>query len=114
MNKKKIWKYLTLVVVTVLLFSLMPEVRIFGFFIDAIGLDTFLMLIEAQLAVLILGHCHQWIRMLLNSINLQIEKIDPFYFMPSLDTFKKYPPIAFHAVPFLIGMHFIFVLNASL
>lgn len=114
MSRKQIWKYITLTVVTLLIFSTAPEVRIFGLFIDVIGLDMFLLLVEVQVVVLILGLYHQWLRPVLINLNLYLEKMDPYYFIPSLELLKKYPPMIFHAVPFLVGMYFMLALNMSL
>jgi len=113
-SRKQDWKYLILPVVTLLIFSVAPEVSMLVLIIDVVGLDMILLLLEAQVLMLILGLYHQWLRPVLMNLNKQLEKMDPHYFIPSLDILKKYPPMIFHAVPFLVGMSFMLALNMSL
>lgn len=108
-NKKKVWKYISVMLVTVLMFSLAPEVRLFGLLIDSIGIDIFLLLVKTQIAFIFIGVYHQLLKPILSSVNRWLEKIDPYYFLPSVSQIKECPVIVFHAAPFLIGLSFMLV-----
>ncbi len=109
MNKQKLWKYTTVVLVTVLMFSLVPEVRLFGLFIDAIGIDMLLLLVETQIAIIFFASYNQLVKPVLSNVNVWLEKIDPYYFLPSIAQIRECPVIVLHAAPFLVGLSFILV-----
>jgi len=91
------------------MFSLLPEVRLFGLLIDAIGIDVFLLLVETQIAIIFVGIYHQLVKPIFYNVNMWLEKIDPYYFLPSVAQIKECPAIAFHAAPFLIGLSLMLV-----
>ena len=114
MNRTKIWKYLTIFVATYLMLSVAPEIRLFGIIIDAIGFDVIILLIGAQIIVTVTLLYHGKLKPLLNWLNAKLEMLDPLYFIPSWRQLKAYPPIIFHAFPFLVGLSFIIFAHASL
>ncbi|MCH1930955.1 hypothetical protein L9G16_12230 [Shewanella sp. A25] len=107
MTHKKIWKLFTAVVVTILLFALTPELRLLGLFIDGIGLDAFLLLLEVQfLAIAIMLYQERLKPFLLQLMKL-CEKWDPYYFVPSISQIRAYPALIAHAIPFMVALCFL-------
>lgn len=51
--KNKIWRYATILVVALIILN--PEMAQFALFIDIVGLDVFLLLLEAQVLVVLGG-----------------------------------------------------------
>ncbi len=49
--KSKIWKYATVLVVILIIFN--PEMSELAIFVDAVGLEVFLMLLEIQLLAIL-------------------------------------------------------------
>jgi hypothetical protein len=114
MEKKNWWKLATVMVTTVLLLSLHPEIRAIGLLVGAMGMDAFVLFFEAQLLLIIGITYRQKIRPMLLRANSVAEKLDPFYFIPSRDLVRRYPPIAVHAIPFFVGLYFLLFANVYL
>ena len=114
MEKKNWWKLATAMITTVLLLSLHPEIRALGLLVGAMGMDAFVLFFEAQLLLIIGITYRQRIRPMLRRANSIAERLDPFYFVPSLDLVRRYPPIAVHAIPFFVGLYFLLFANVYL
>ena len=114
MEKKNWWKLATVMITTVLLLSLHPEIRAIGLLVGAMGMDVFVLFFEAQLLLMVGIAYRQKIRPMLLRANAIAERLDPFYFIPSLDLVRKYPPIAVHAIPFFVGLYFLLFANVYL
>lgn len=97
------WKLATIVVVAYLTLSVAPEVRIFGLFVDALGLEALFVLLAAQAFAILTEAYHQKLKPLFVRLNIKLENIDSFYFIPTTRQILKCPQVIFHGVPFLIG-----------
>lgn len=114
MNKKNKWRLATFLLATLLLLSLHPEVRVLGMFIEVLGLDIYILLIETQL-LLIAGTFHRHrIKPALIAVNAFFERADSFYFIPSRALIRTYPPIVLHMVPFLVTTYCLVITPAFL
>ena len=113
MNKKRLWAILTAVVVFLLMVSVSPEIRLLGMFIEAIGLDMFVLLFEVQLLAISLSFYHRLISPALARVNALFERLDPYYFLTSLTTLRKCPSMIMHSVPFLVPFYLIIFLGIS-
>lgn len=102
MNKKGKWRLATLLLATILLLSLHPEVRALGLFIEVMGLNIYILLIEAQFLLIVGALYRHRIKPALIAINAFFESADSFYFIPSRALIRTYPPIVLHMVPFLV------------
>lgn len=101
MNLKKLyWKIATLVAFSFLLIN--PEAVPLVLYIDAIGLELFLMLLEVQFIAIAGYYFHVWIKPVLTPVYRSICKIDPYFFIPTKNVIKKYPAMLCHAIPFLV------------
>lgn len=100
--RSKIFKFVVLAVIFCLFFTMAPEVRILLILIDAIGFDTFVLLCEVQIVAFFYTYFGQHFAAFFKRINKRLEKIDPYYFIPSKNMIQEFPPIIFHAVPFLM------------
>ena len=114
MEKKNWWKLATVMIATVLVLSLHPEFRVIGLLVGATGIDAFVLFFEAQLLLTIGITYRQRIRPMLLRANSIVERLDPFYFVPSLDLVRRYLPIAVHAIPFFVGLYFLLFANVYL
>jgi len=109
MKKDKLWQLGTLLVSSYLMLALLPELRILGFVILSLGLETLVLLIGIQLILIFGGVYQQHILPVAKSVNCFLEKHDPFFFIPSIKQLKKFPQMAIHSVPFILsGFVFIF------
>lgn len=113
MNRNKLWKVLTFIVVLFLLMSVAPEARILGLLIDGIGLDLLLLLLEIQIMALVVALFHYKLKPCLFWLDKIFRKLDPYYFVSSCRVIKSYPPILLHCVPFLVCFYLIIVVGAS-
>ncbi|WP_133408168.1 hypothetical protein [Parashewanella tropica] len=101
MNLKKVyWKIVTLVVFSFLLIN--PEAVPLVLYIDAIGLELFLMLLEVQFIAIAGYYFHVWVKPVLAPVYHSISKLDPYFFIPTKNVIKKHPAMLCHAVPFLV------------
>lgn len=107
MNKSKFWKYLTILVTTYLTLSFMPEMRIFGAIIDAIGLEVFLMFVGSNIVIFGSLIYHGGIKSMFVWLNKKFEHLDPFYFVPKISQIKECPQLIFHSIPFMIAISFL-------
>ena len=106
--KKKTWKYATAFLVIMLAFN--PGTVELALFIDAIGLDMLLLLFEVQIVAIIIFIFEISIKPMLTRVNTLLMKIDPNYFMPSREIIIEYPPMIYHAIPFLVSTYWILML----
>ena len=107
--KKSTWKIATFLVVSFLIFN--PELVVFGMFVDAVGLDIFLLLLEVQVIALIGYYFQNWIKPSLNLVKRQIQKLDPYFFIPTRNVISKFPPILCHALPGYFTIYLSFTLD---
>ncbi|MEW6997384.1 hypothetical protein AADZ86_06750 [Colwelliaceae bacterium BS250] len=103
--KKSFWKISTLLVVV--FFLLKPEFIMLGLFIDGIGLELFLLLLEVQFVAIAL----QYFKPVLQSIYRFIAKIDPYFFIPSKAVVVRFPAMFCHAIPGFMVMYFFVLVN---
>ncbi len=109
MKKDKFWQLATLLVSSYMMLALLPELRILGYLIFSLGLDTLLLLLGIQLFMIFGGVYQQQILPVAKRVNYFFEKQDPFFFIPSMKQLKKFPQMAVHSIPFLLtGFVFIF------
>ena len=107
--KKSSWKIASLLVV--FFFLLKPEFMILGVFIDGMGLELFVLLLEVQ-AVAVFGYFFQsWVKPAVKPLYQLIQKFDPYFFIPTKNVVAKYPIVFVHAIPgfimFSIGLLFV-------
>lgn len=95
--KKTVWALAFVLAVLIFLFSPFVGFELI-FFIDAIGLDMFAMLIEVQLLVTF-GLFFDRVKTIFGNINRQMMRWDSNYFIPEMRTIREFPPIIIHAVP---------------
>jgi len=74
--KNRIWKYATVFVVVLIIFN--PEMIELALFIDAVGLEMFIMLLEVQVVAILSAFLNKNIRPALNFIKLSYTR----YFHP--------------------------------
>ena len=98
--KKWMWEIATISVVCILLLN--PELVSLALFVDAVGLDIFLLLIEVQIVAVSGYYFHTWFKPILMPFYKCLLKVDPYFFIPTKDSVGKYPMILCHAVPFLM------------
>ncbi|WP_223294738.1 hypothetical protein [Shewanella loihica] len=97
MLKKWMWKLFTLVFIGFLLVN--SELVGLAMFIDAIGLDLFLMLLEVQLIAVFGFYFNSWFKPILLPIYKKTQKLDPYFFIPKLQHVKQVPALFCHAIP---------------
>ncbi len=107
--KKSTWKIATFLVVGFLIFN--PELVVFGMFIDAVGLDLFLLLLEVQVVALFGYYFQNWIKPAINLIKGFIQKHDPYFFIPTRNVISKFPAILCHALPGYFAIYLSFVVD---
>lgn len=101
MNFKK-WKCKAATILVACLLLANPELWSLALFIDAVGLDLFLILIQAQV-VAVSGYYFQvWIKPMLMPCYKYLLKVDPYFFIPAKDSIRQCPAILCHSVPFLM------------
>ncbi|QHS13469.1 hypothetical protein [Shewanella sp. Arc9-LZ] len=98
--KKWMWKIATILVMGVLILN--PEFVALALFVDAVGLDLFLLLFEVQIVAVIGYYFHAWFKPVLRSFYKCLLKFDPYFFIPTKDSVGKSPIILCHAVPFMM------------
>lgn len=94
----------------VILLIINPELISVGLFIDAIGLDIFLLLIQVQIASVFGFKFAAKIKPLFLSAYNFIQKLDPYFFIPTRQVALQYPPILFHAIPGLLSLYWVIFL----
>lgn len=99
--KKAIWLCAMTMAVVILLFSPLVGFELV-FFIDAIGIDMFAILLEAQLLVTI-GLITSKMKHTMLSVHEWLMQRDANYFIPGIETIRAYPPMIIHAVPELLA-----------
>ncbi|WP_226669254.1 hypothetical protein [Microbulbifer aggregans] len=102
MNMNKKWKLATIAVVTFLLLSLNPEIRLIGLVIESVGLETIFIAIEAQVILALGIFYRRWLAPLANLLNKLLERLDPLYFRPKMSLIRAYPKMVLHSIPFLV------------
>jgi hypothetical protein len=100
--RNKIFKIIVAAGILIVSLAMVPEVYMLSALIDAIGLDAIAMLVEAQVVVFFYTYFGQHIMKFFRWANTKLEKIDPYYFIPSKNMVKQYPQIILHAFPFLV------------
>nr|WP_275659404.1 hypothetical protein [Shewanella insulae] len=91
------WKLFTLVFIGFLLVN--SELVGLAMFIDAVGLELFLMLLEVQLIAVFGFYFNSWFKPILLPIYKKIQKLDPYFFIPKYQHVKQVPALFFHAIP---------------
>lgn len=95
--KKSLWKLTTFLVVV--FFLLKPEFMMLGLFIDGIGLELFLLLLEVQFVAVGGYYFREWFKPVLKPIYVRFQKIDPYFFVPTKSSLAKIPGMMLHAIP---------------
>ncbi|RYY76395.1 MAG: hypothetical protein EOO52_02455 [Gammaproteobacteria bacterium] len=114
MNKKKILKCLTILVTIYLMLSLAPEIRMFGAIVDIIGLEVFFLLLASYLVIALKQIYDGTLKWMLSWLNEKFERIDPFYFVPTINQLEECPQLIFHSVPFFVSVSFLLFAQVSL
>jgi len=107
--RKSSWKIASFLVVSFFLFK--PEFMALGLFIDGIGLELFVLLLEVQ-AVAVFGYYFQnWFKPVAMPVYKFVQKLDPYFFVPTKSVISQYPIVIIHAIPgfivFSIGVMFV-------
>lgn len=113
MKRKELWKILLISAAILLVFPVAPEIGLLVFLVDALSIDVILLLFEIQLTLFVGTMYHQGVRPVLLWVNTAIERLDAFYFVPSRDMLRRFPPAIFHAVPFLVSCYLVVFLGMS-
>ena len=108
--KKSTWKIATFLVVSFLIFN--PELVLFGMFIDAVGLDLFLLLLEVQVVALFGCYFQNWIKPAFSLVKRLIQKLDPYFFIHTRKVISKFPAILCHAIPGYFAIYLSLVADA--
>lgn len=107
--KKSFWKISTFLVVV--FFLTKPEFIALGIFIDGIGLELLLLLLEVQVIAVSGYYFKAWIKPVLTPVYRFITKVDPYFFIPSKSVLVKFPVIIYHAVPGFMGVYLFVLYN---
>ena len=97
---KTLSKILALLTVCFLLSN--PEWLALGLFIDAIGLEMFVMLLQAQVISIVSYYFNVWFKPVFKPFYRFIDKHDPYFFVPTKIGVKECPALLCHAMPFLV------------
>lgn len=84
-------------VVTSLLLN--PEFMVLGLFIDGIGFELFLMLLEVQIVAMFGYYFQHWFKPVAKPIYKFIQRFDPYFFVPTRQSIVQHPAILAHAIP---------------
>jgi len=95
----------------VLFLLLEPEFIAVAVLLDGIGLEFFVLLLEVQ-AMAVFGYYFQnWFKPIAKPIYKLIQKLDPYFFVPTKSAVVQYPIVLVHAIPglilFSIGLLFV-------
>ena len=107
--KKSIWKIITLLVVSTLIFN--SELVAFGMIIDYLGLDLFLLPLEVQVVALFGYYFQNWIKPAFKAFKRFLQKLDPYFFIPTRNAILKFPAILCHAIPGYFSIYLSFVVG---
>jgi hypothetical protein len=99
-SPKTLSKILAFLTVGLLLSN--PEWLALGLFIDAIGLEMFVMLLQIQFISIASYYFHTWFKPVMKPFYMFVVKYDPYFFLPTKDAAKECPPLMCHAIPFLV------------
>jgi hypothetical protein len=92
----------TLAFLTVCFLLSNPEWLALGLFIDAIGLEMFVMLLQAQVITIVSYYFHVWFKPVFKPFYRFIDQHDPYFFVPTKAAVKECPALLCHAMPFLV------------
>jgi len=99
-SPKTLSKIFAFLIVCLLLSN--PELLALGLFIDAIGLEIFVMLLQAQIIAIASYYFHVWFKPVFKPFYKFIDKHDPYFFVPTKAGVKECPALLCHAMPFLV------------
>jgi hypothetical protein len=107
--QKLSWKIPSFLFVIFLLLE--PELVAFAVLLDGIGLEFFVLLLEVQ-ALAVFGYYFQtYFKPVVQPIYKFIQKLDPYFFIPTRSALVQYPTVFVHAIPgfilFSIGVLFV-------
>jgi len=107
--KKSSWKISSFLIVIFLLLE--PEFMFFAVLLDGIGLEFFVLLLEVQ-AMAVFGYYFQtYFKPIAKPIYKFIQKLDPYFFIPTKSAVAQYPMVFVHAIPgfimFSVGLLFV-------
>ena len=114
LRKNKFFKLASMLVVACLLMSIIPEIRILGLFIEAVGLETLILIISGHLAVTLKWLYSKSFGPILSFTNLKFEKMDPYYFIAKRQDIIECPQLLLHAMPYLVAVLFFLSCNGWL
>ena len=97
---------ITSTLVVVLLIMKLELISV-GLFIDAIGLDILLLLFQAQIVSVFGFIFSSKIKPIFLSSYKFLQKLDPYFFIPTKQVALQYPPILLHAIPGLLSLYWI-------
>lgn len=94
---KSSWKIVSFLLVIFLLAK--PEFMTLALFIDGIGLELFVLLLEVQ-AVAVCGYYFQnFFKPIAKPIYKFAQRFDPYFFIPTKSVIAQYPIVFVHAIP---------------
>ena len=99
-SPKTLSKILAFLTVCLLLSN--PELIALGLFIDAIGLEMFVLLLQAQVIAIVSYYFHEWFKPIFKPFCRFIDKHDPYFFVSTKAAVKECPALLCHAMPFLV------------
>jgi len=106
--KNKIWAIASTLVVVLLIMK--PELIPVGLIIDSIGLDIFLLLVQAKIGTDFGFIYSSKIKPLFLTTYTFYQKLDPYFVIPTKQVVLQYPPILLHAIPGLLSLYWVMFL----
>jgi len=103
------WKIATLIIAIPLMIALSPELAAFGTFIQIIGLEFLLVLIEVQLIAIFTYVYRDQLKPMLMFVHDFLTKLDSNYFLPSSQLVAQCPPLILHAILGLVSFYWLFL-----
>jgi hypothetical protein len=99
-SPKTLSKILAFLTVCLLLSN--PELLALGLFIDAIGLEMFAMLLQAQVITIVGYYFNTRFKPVMKPFYMFVIKHDPYFFLQTKEAAKECPALLCHAMPFLV------------
>jgi len=93
--KARLFKVATTLVVILLL--LRPDTIMLALFLDAMGLELFLLLVGIQLRSAFMFVC-SYVQPVMQTLEHQVLNKSRFYFRPTLEAVKAYPSLLCHTI----------------
>jgi hypothetical protein len=76
-----------------------PEFIAFAILLDGIGLELFVLLLEVQIIAVFGYYFQTWIKPIAKSVYKSIQKLDPYFFIPTKSVVSQSPIVFVHTIP---------------